>query len=177
VRGAAIGKSFRERADSACFFEAWVGSCLSREGITTIHHPFTLASETGRPLSAYATSWDLTAKFIYEGPDAKVGGARDSVRMEVKSSKMSFTHAHNFPTEKVLVCSKKNWDAKGWENITVRPFVYVSRVTGKIVWLPPGNPVITSIVTDRTRGETYDCVCVRKDRLRDFADLVRWIKS
>ena len=75
-----ISESFRQRADGAAFMEAWVGAMLSRSGLTTVHHPFTLASETGNPLSFYAHTHDL---------DVSVDG-KVYTPLEVKSSNLSF---------------------------------------------------------------------------------------
>ncbi len=35
-----VSQSFRDRADRACFYEAWAGAVLSRAGLYTTHCPF-----------------------------------------------------------------------------------------------------------------------------------------
>ena len=49
---------FASRANEAAFWEAWVGAVLSRCGLYTVHHPFTLAKHPGE-VASYAHTWDL----------------------------------------------------------------------------------------------------------------------
>lgn len=163
-----ISESFRQRADGAAFMEAWVGAMLSRSGLTTVHHPFTLASETGNPLSFYAHTHDL---------DVSVDG-KVYTPLEVKSSNLSFHDVFNYPHLGVLVCSdasfRKKWPGK--EN-TQRDFLFASRVTGAIIWLPKGTPTLVKEQKDKTRNEVYACRAAHKGSLQGFASFVSYIKG
>lgn len=164
-----ISESFKQRADSSAFFEAWVGAKLSRADLFTLHHPFTLASETGNPLSFYAHTWDLD-----------VGCSRDSswVPVEVKSVNLKFYEPNDYPHLGLLVCSDASWQKK-WPGADVlqRDFLMVSRETGGIIWLPKGAPVVRKMVKDPSRGEEYICVASHKEELRPFSDFVSYAKS
>jgi len=163
-----ISESFKQRADAAAFFEAWVGAMLSRSNLYTLHHPFTLAAETGRDLSFYAHTWDLdvsTDRAVY-------------TPVEVKSVNLQFTEPNDYPHLGVLVCSDKSFSNK-WPNtdLTGRDFLLVSRKSGGIIWLPKGTETGVTQVEDKTRGETYLCRTTHKDQLRSFGDFVRHIKQ
>jgi len=169
-----ISESFKQRADSSAFFEAWVGAMLSRSGLTTVHHPFTLAGETGNPLSFYAHSWDLDVGVVDEGFRADVFTA-----VEVKSVNLKFSdHPNDYPHLGVLVCSDRSFTKK-WPGAvtTQRDFLMVSRVTGAIIWLPKGSPTIVKEQKDKTRNETYACRATHKSCLRSFSEFVGNIKG
>lgn len=163
-----ISDSFKQRADSSAFFEAWVGAKLSRSNLYTVHHPFTLAAETGNPLSFYAHTWDI---------DVGVDNV-NWLPVEVKSVNLKFTEPNDYPHMGVLVCSDASWQNK-WPGVDVvsRDFLMVSRDSGGIVWLPKGAPVIRKLVKDPTRGEEYLCVASHKTELRSLNDFVNYAKS
>lgn len=165
-----ISESFKERADSSAFFEAWVGAKLSRGNLYTVHHPFTLASETGNPLSFYAHTWDL---------DVGVAALPDGmIPVEVKSVNLKFHEPNDYPHLGLLVCSDASWQKK-WPGAEVvqRDFLMVSRETGGIVWLPKGAPVTRKEVTDPSRKEKYLCVAAHKQELRPFSDFIYYATS
>ncbi len=161
-----ISDSFKQRADSSAFFEAWVGAMLSRCNLFTCHHPFTLAAETGNPVSFYAHTWDL---------DVSVDN-RVFTPVEVKSVNLRFTEPNDYPHLGVLVCSdasfQKKWPGK---TTTQRDFLMVSRETGGIIWLPKGSDTGVTMVTDKTRKETYACRTTHKSELSSFAHFVSFI--
>lgn len=163
-----ISESFKQRADSSAFFEAWVGAKLSRGNLYTVHHPFTLAQETGNPLSFYANTWDL---------DVSVDKV-NWLPVEVKSVNLKFYEPNDYPHLGLLVCSAASWDKK-WkgEEVVQRDFLMVSRETGGIVWLPRGSPTIRKVVKDPSRGEEYLCVASHKAELRPFNDFVQYATS
>ncbi len=163
-----ISESFKQRADSSAFFEAWVGAMLSRSNLWTVHHPFTLAQETGNPLSFYAHSWDLDVS-----PDNVVFH-----QAEVKSVNLKFTEPNDYPHLGILVCSEASW-LKKWpgKEVTQRDFLIVSRLTGGIVWLPVGTEVGRTEVTDNTRKETYWCKTTHKSELRPLASYVAHVQA
>jgi hypothetical protein len=158
-----ISESFKQRADSSAFFEAWVGAKLSRSNLFTVHHPFTLASETNNPLSFYAHSWDLDVSH----------DNRLFTPVEVKSVNLSFTEPNDYPHLGVLVCSDYSWQKK-WPGAetTKRDFLMVSRTTGGIVWLPIGSETGVTPLVDKTRGESYMCRTTHKSELMPFSDFV-----
>ncbi len=161
-----ISESFKQRADSSAFFEAWVGAMLSRSNMYSVHHPFTLATETGNPVSFYAHTWDLDVS-----ADNKV-----FTQVEIKSVNLKFTEPNDYPHLGVLVCSDasftKKWPGK---TRTQRDFLMVSRETGGIIWLPKGTETGVTVVTDKTRKETYQCRTTHKENLRSFANFVSHI--
>ncbi len=163
-----ISESFKQRADSSAFFEAWVGAKLSRSNLFSLHFPFTLAAETGNPLSFYAHSWDLDVS-----PDNTV-----FTPLEVKSVNLKFTEPNDYPHMGVLVCSESSWQKK-WplKELTQRDFLMVSRESGGIVWLPKGS--LTKVIQqkDKTRGELYSCRATGKECLRSFSDFTNHIKG
>lgn len=158
-----ISESFQQRADSAAFFEAWVGAKLSRANLFTVHHPFTLASETGNPLSFYAHTWDLDVS-----PDNKV-----FTPVEVKSVNLKFHEPNDYPHLGLLVCSEASFKKK-WPGATrvMRDFLMVSRLTGGIVWLPRGAAIGRKEVTDPSRKETYWCITAHKSELRSLSAFI-----
>jgi hypothetical protein len=173
----AFSKSFVSRADSAAFWEAWVGAMLSRHGLYTLHYPFTLIEETGLPKSHYAHAWDLS---VTSSIDELLGspGHKKPIELEVKSVNLKFSFHGDYPHNGVLVCSKPSWDRKWpFEDHTCRDFLLVSRQTGAAVWIPIGCPTGIVEVTDKSRGEKYRCVAVHKSCLRPFDDFVAMVKE
>ena len=164
-----ISESFKQRADASAFFEAWVGAMLSRANLFTLHHPFTLASETGNPVSFYAHTWDI---------DVAADLLRMWVPVEVKSVNLKFWEPNDYPHLGLLVCSDASWQKK-WPGADVvqRVFLMVSRESGGIVWLPKGAAVTRKMVKDPSRGEEYLCVASHKSELRKLADFVAYIKA
>lgn len=163
-----ISESFKQRADSSAFFEAWVGAKLSRGNLYTVHHPFTLAAETGNPLSFYAHTWDLDVS-----ADNKV-----FIPVEVKSVNLKFHEPNDYPHLGLLVCSAASWDKK-WplEEKTQRDFLMVSRETGGIIWLPKGAPVIRKMVKDPSRNEEYMCIASFKIELEPLSKFIQYVQE
>lgn len=165
-KGNYISESFKQRADGAAFYEAWVGAILSRSNLYSVHHPFTLAAETGNPLSFYAHSWDLDVS-----PDNKV-----FLPVEVKSVNLKFCEPNDYPHMGVLVCSDASWQKKwGSRFVTQRDFLMVSRLTGGIVWLPKHTETGLTNITDKTRDESYMCRTAGKEDLRPLRDFVDYV--
>jgi hypothetical protein len=163
-----ISESFKQRADSSAFFEAWVGAKLSRGNLYTVHHPFTLAAETGNPLSFYAHTWDLDVS-----ADNKV-----FLPVEVKSVNLRFHEPNDYPHLGLLVCSAASWDKKWPQHETVqRDFLMVSRDTGGIVWLPKGAPVIRKMVKDPSRSEEYMCIASHKVELQPLSSFIQYVQE
>lgn len=172
-------KSFLDRADSAAFYEAWVGSVLSRAGLFTVHHPFDTASNRD-----HGQSWDLDVGLFHPNTLHYNNGDVRSLRspltpVEVKSLSLTFLNTDSYPFEDVLVCSQGSWLRK-WpsQNTIQRDFLLVSRPTGSIVWVPKGTPVtLGHEVHDRQRNELYKAVKTTKPHLRQLADFVEAIRG
>ena len=161
-----INSSFRKRADSACFYEAWVGAVLARAGLCTTHMPFTVA-KTEDEVSSYAGTWDLV---VYEPGKIRM------TQVEVKSTNRSFDTPGNYPHDPVLVCSKSSFLNK-WpgSSVTGRDFLFVSRETGAILWLPKRSPVEPYWTYDKSRDHKYETMASKRSNLRDlmaFIDMV-----
>jgi hypothetical protein len=171
-----VSKSFLDRADSAAFYEAWVGAVLARAGLYTLHHPF--VADGG---DYHGQSWDLEAYNVtpeeYYWCTSPPSCRR--VEVECKSLSLTFYNTDTYPFDDVLVCSQNSWLRK-WpgKDTTQRDFLLISRPTGSVLWLPVSSPVVLGVeVTDRTRGETYKAVQAQKTSLKDLADFVEMVRG
>ncbi len=162
--------TFAGRADQACFWEAWVGAVLSRAGLHTLHEPFTVAAEVGRTRESYAQSIDLWVS---------TGDFEAGVPVEIKSRELKFSTAKDYPYGDILVCSQESWLRK-WPgaSATRRDFLFVSRITGNILWLPVSTPVTLGHETfDGKRGELHKNVKADKSSLRELSDFVEMVRG
>ncbi|MDD5374460.1 hypothetical protein [Acidithiobacillus sp.] len=160
-----VSDSFRGRADAAAYWEAWTGAVLSRAGLYTEHYPFHISEGPGG--IDYSQTWDLNV--------SKRGGPYTEV--EVKSVNLTFTSVQDYPMRDVMVCSQNSFLRKWPGKAAIgRDFLFVSRITGNIVWLPKHSPISVGHETyDRERGETYKTVHARKADLRDLSDFLEYI--
>lgn len=174
-----VSPSFRARADSAAFYEAWVGAVLARAGLYTIHHPF--VADGGE---YHGQTWDLD---VYKEPldltwsnvDVRSLGSSSLIPVEVKSLSLTFYNPDTYPFDDVLVCSQNSW-LKKWpgKNTVQRDFLMVSRPTGSLVWVPKGTPVTLGVdVFDSTRREAYKAVKTGREYLRPLADFVEMVEN
>lgn len=161
-----VSESFKARANEAAYWEAWVGAVLARAGLYTMHHPF-LADGS----DSHGLSWDLDVSS--EG----VGGPWRQV--EVKSLNLKFNNIDDYPFNTVIVCSQNSWRKKwGQADMTQRDFLFVSRETGSIVWLPTAVPVISGCHTvDRSRNEQYLTIQTTKNKLKDLHEFIEHVQS
>lgn len=169
-----LSKSFMERANEAAFWEAWVGAILSRAGLYTVHHPFTLA-DGAEKLSEYANTWDLD---VSAGNPCNLEDACE-LPVEVKSMNKTFTCPEDYPYDDLLVCSQASFQRK-WPGMdhTCRDFLFVSRYSGAVLWLPAGAPVtLNHEQWDHDRGEVYRVVKADKSQLRDISAFVAYVKE
>lgn len=169
-RSTSISANFRDRADSGAFYEAWVGAVLARGGLWTLHHPFTLA-ESRADIPAYAHTWDLD-----------VGASDDAtysdIPVEVKSGNLTFHNVESYPFEEMMVCSQASWERKWTSDKTLRDFLFVSRPTGAILWLPKGTHVsLNNVAHDSTRNQTYKVVKALSAHLRPLDEFIRMVKD
>lgn len=169
----AVSESFRNRADSAAFYEAWVGAVLARAGLYTVHHPFTIA-QTREEAKSHGLSHDIdVSAFNPIGDDIHC-----THEVEVKSVSPSFTCSSDYPYEDILVCSQnsflRKWPGKA---STGRDFLFVSRPTGAIIWLPKDTKVTLGVeVFDKSRAELYKSVKTSKHQLLELDDFVEKVK-
>lgn len=164
-------QQFKERADSAAFWEAWVGAVLARNGLYTLHYPFTVA-ENWQEVAEHYLTWDLEVG-PYHPVEDQLGYYR---KVEVKSLNTEFYGPGDYPYPDLMVCSQKSWDRKWGETATdrtVRDFLFVSRATGAIVWLPVGSPVTLNVPSvDREREQYYNGVRSSPKYLKDLQAFV-----
>lgn len=175
-RSVGLSSNFRDRADSAAFFEAWVGAVLARAGLYTLHHPFTLA-ETREDIGSYAQTVDLDVDTEPpQNPNTSTFGWGTEV--EVKSSNLTFHNTQSYPFPELLICSQSSWEKKWLKaSKTCRNFLFVSRQTGAILWLPTKTPVtLGNLVHDATRNQTYKAVKTSSDNLRALDEFVHMVK-
>lgn len=168
-----VSDSFRRRADSAAFFEAYAASRLTRLGLHVVLYPVVVAAP-GESLEAFHRTVDLRVHGACEPGSSHSTG----FPVEVKSQNMSFTDdPSSYPKDRPLVCSQSSWSHKcAGRNTTRYDQLYVSRVTGGILWLPAESPVTLGVeVYDSKRKELYKAVATSKEYLRPvsvFAGLV-----
>lgn len=171
-----VSDSFRRRADSAAFFEAYVASRLTRLGLHVVLYPVVVAAP-GESLEAFHRTVDLRVRGACDPTPSNSGGF-SGFPVEVKSQNMSFTDdPSSYPKDSPLVCSQSSWGHKCAGRSTTRyDQLYVSRITGGILWLPAGSPVTLGVeVYDSKRNELYKAVATSKQYLRSvsvFAGLV-----
>ncbi len=157
-----VSDSFRGRADAAAYWEAWVGAVLARAGLYTEHFPFYIADGTGG--MDYSQTWDLNVS-SGKGPYTEV---------EVKSVNLEFTGVKDYPRHSVMVCSQNSFLRKWPGGSTIgRDFLFVSRITGNVVWLPKNSRISVGHETfDGSRNELYKTVHGRKEDLRNLYEFV-----
>jgi hypothetical protein len=168
-----VSESFRNRADSAAFWEAWVGACLTRGGLYVVLQPWEIDGKD------HSQNYDL-AVYRDKYRILKLGEPSHILEVEVKSLSLEFNNPDDYPYDEVLVCSKNSFDRKaGRHNLynLYTDFFLVSVETGSILWLPEGTEIGTKVVTDRERDETYQSVTCRKKDLRYLSDFIEKVKN
>lgn len=163
---------FASRANEAAFWEAWVGAILSRCGLYTVHHPFTVANNPGE-VHLYGETFDLDVGPIHPYGCCEHHDQIPMVETEVKSLSLTFTCPEDYPFDQVLVCSENSHKRKSDQYKTPRPFLMVSRPTGAIVYVPAGTDLAVRSVHDASRGETYKVVYCKKGDLRGLKAFVQ----
>jgi hypothetical protein len=157
-------KSFSDRANEAAFWEAWVGSVLTRNGLTVTLHPFTVAA-TEEEVRSHHHTFDLT-----------VYGKTSVHEVEVKSLSRRFdSDPESWGESKyATLCSQSSYVRKwGMQLLLRRHFLFVSRPTGDILWVPRGVQVtLGATITDASRNETYNIAQVFTRDLRKLSDFV-----
>lgn len=157
-----LSQSFKDRADEACFWEAWVAAMIARNGYPVTHMDFSVGDEAD---PEKAISFDLV-----------IGGLPDKLPVDVKSRGVRFTQPESFPFESVNVCSanfaRRNFKT---EKELGRHFLIVSSFTGHILWLPKGTPLQSRMVIDGTRSEAFLCMAADRDCLQTFGEFIDYL--
>lgn len=161
-----VSPSFKKRANEAAFWEAWVGAVLARGGLYTLHHPF--VADGG---SHHGLTWDLDVGGWHCFTDGDY--YQPPCEVECKSLNLTFTCPKDYPFDTCLVCSANSWERKwGEEKDTQRDFLFISRETGAILWLPRGAPVHKKKTVDGTRDESYWVMYTDKRNLEPLWDFI-----
>ncbi len=192
--------SFADRLTVGAFWEGWVATCLTKHGLHVLCHPAVVGGERNHSIShdldVFAHDPNFSGTFASEsclrrkafggdeeGWSAEAASQRVSpnepIQLEVKSSKHSFTGPDDHPESTVMVCAQDSWLNKWPGKETVqRNFILVSRVTGRMAWIPTGTKVqMNHPVHDRNRNYSYKCVVVGKEQLRTFKGFVNYVKN
>lgn len=156
-----VSESFKRRADSAAFWEAWTGVVLTRAGMYVTHYPFECDGA-----ESHGQTWDLDV------------GYGTLLPVEVKSLNLTFTGPEDYPYDTAMVCSARSWTKK-WpgERSVKRDFLLVSRETGDIVWIPKGSPTFISETADKERNGTYKVIKVHKEHLKHLHEFVEHVQE
>ncbi len=164
-----VSESFRARADAAAFWEAWVGSVLSRMGLYTIHHPSDIDDTKDHSLT-FDLEVDVQSPYTSNAGES----------LEVKGLNLDFgTTPQSYPFSTLLVCSQNNFQKK-WpgSDSTGRDFLYASMFTGNILWLPKGTHVeLGNYTLDKTRNELYKTAQAKRSDLRTLKEFVAHVKG
>lgn len=160
--GVEVSPSFRKRAPSAAFWEAWVAAVLTRGGLYVELGPWAIDGKD------YGLSVDLT-----------VSSPARELKVEVKSLNLEFNNPSDYPYEPLLVCSensyKRKWSKYGlWPKSLPIDFLFVSRVTGAVIWLPEGSLVQGGhMVHDRERNESHVSITASRAQLRGVDEFIQ----
>ncbi len=147
-----------------------MASVITRAGLWVLHEPFVLA-KTSREFAEAAQSFDLAVSPHRDNVDSF------GLPVEVKSLNLTFHNPSDYPHATVLICSQSNF-LKKWpgRDTTGRDFLFVSRETGAILWVPKDTQVTFGNETyDRSRNELYKTVTVNKSELKtlnEFTEMV-----
>jgi hypothetical protein len=162
-----ISESFKSRADTAAFWEAWVAACLTRAELEVLLLPLTIA-KTDEEFQSYQKRVGDILVGIPGHPKRSV---------EVKSASRNFVTAKDVP-ERMLLCSDASHRRKtnAEHNTSYAHFLMVSTVTGAIIWVPKGTPTEVTVVTDSSRNETYKCRTVARADVRELSDFVEHLE-
>lgn len=162
-----LSQSFKDRANEACFWEAYSAAVLARAGLYVGHFPFSLSEA------------ETESKGFSHDLDVSIDGLDPLWPIEVKSKNIHFTTTDDYPYEDVFVCSQ-NFFLRNWPGYTAlgRDFLLVSTQSGAILWMPAGTPVsLGKEVLDSKRGELFKCVTCDKKYLRSLQEFVCIVRA
>jgi hypothetical protein len=160
--------SYCARMNEASFWETWVATVLSRAGLFTVHWPSLVDGGT-----EHLDSWDLGV--AHKNPF-------DYRKVEVKAFNIPFNSAENI-RRPLFLSSQVAWDRKGLGaenhtgNHTLREWLIVSKITGMVVWVPKGSPVVTHVPQhDMSRDERFLGVTVDGKYVRSLDRFVEEVR-
>lgn len=163
-------QSFRNRFNESIFWETWVATLLNRCGLWVLHPANVLSANKDDNWQ----TWDLEVS-----PDGMYG-----LRVEIKSIFDYFINPETYAQEDVFVCSyssfTRKWPgvlAKDGTGLLKRNFLFVSKKTGVVLWLPRDTQVYTKIRHDAGRNETFPAVFAKPSSLRDMKGFVEYVKA
>lgn len=167
--GRTFSSDFLRRFDEGAFWESYVATILSRNGLYVLHEP-THLGETQDKLKSF--SCDLQ---VGMDPMLEV-----TVPVEVKSKQTHFNGDPNqYPYARMNVCSQ-NWFLKNWPgyDCTGRDFLFVSSKTSEILWLPVGTKVELGHETmDDYYGYKETWATAYAGELKSLSDFVDMVKK
>jgi len=96
--------------------------------------------------------------------------------IEVKSSRFEFNSIKEFPYDPVMVDMQENYRKKGH---LVTAYINISQVTGYMFVIPCSTKEYWTEkpVKDKVRGYTKYFIFAEKKHLKEFDDLVQWLKT
>jgi len=96
--------------------------------------------------------------------------------IEVKSQRQEFTSIENFPYNPVIVDMEENWNKK---KHTPTAYIHISQKTNYMFVVPCSTQEFWTrkFIKDKVRGYSKWFMFVEKKYLKEFDDLVQWLKE
>lgn len=96
--------------------------------------------------------------------------------IEVKSQRKEFTSIENFPYNPVIVDMEENWNKK---KHTPTAYIHISQKTNYMFVVPCSTQEFWTrkFIKDKVRGYSKWFMFVDKKYLKEFDDLVQWLKD
>jgi len=167
--GQKFSPGFLKRFDEGAFWESYVATVLSRNGLYVLHEP-THLGETVDKNKSYSCDLQVSMDPMLEV----------SIPVEVKSKNLRFGDSFaDYPDADIKVCSQK-WFLKNWPgyDCTGRDFLFVSTKTNSILWLPQGTKVQLGVESfDKYYGYTETWATARADQLQPLSSFVAMVKA
>lgn len=155
-------KDFQERLALAHYGEAYVAARISAEGFGVYMPPLEVAQTEKEALDP---KWKLTVDLIVH---RRVLRGIFHVDVEVKSQSERFTSPETRRSN--LVCSAGSFKPSA-------EYIFLSKPTAALVWLPKNTEVERKLHTDTLRGETYAVMVHPPGALRSFEDFIKMLKG
>lgn len=156
-------KDFQDRLALAHYGEAYVAGRISAEGFDVLLPGLHVAQTEAEALDP---KWKNTVDLVVAIGDGPMG---DSVFVEVKSQSERFTDDPASRRSR-LVCSAGSFKRDAH-------YIFLSKPTACLLWLPKNSEVERKEHTDTLRGETYKVMTHMPGALRSFADFVAHLKG
>lgn len=154
-------KDFQERLALAHYGEAYVAARISAEGFGVYMPPLEVAQTEKEALDP---KWKLTVDLYVQGE----GPELCSTAVEVKSQSERFASPETRRSN--LVCSAGSFKPSA-------EYIFLSKPTAALVWLPKNTEVERKLHTDTLRGETYAVMVHPPGALRSFEDFIKRLKG